>query len=348
MITIVSCGSKETSKKQEEAVRITATIATVGKQSNTDFISSTGKIAAVNSASISTRTMGFVNSISVKVGDKVRKGQLLLQLNSSDITAKNAQITANILEATAALSNTEKNYNRYASLFKSNSASQKEMDDITLQYNISKARLSAVKSKQSEVNSMLAYTKIKAPFSGIITNTYIKNGELASPGRPLIHLENPDNYEVNTMVSESNIGKITKNMKVDVLLKSTHKIISGLVREISTSSSDTGGQYLVKIQLDATEENILSGMYVSVQFPIISNSENNNTVYIPTSALVRKGELQGVYTLSKDNIALLRWLRIGSTYGENTQILSGLSIGESYVLSSEFPIYNGVQLLIKQ
>lgn len=348
LITIIGCEPAETTQKTASKAAIKATISTVGSTSNNGFTTSTGKTAAVNSATISTRTMGFVNKVSVKVGDNVRKGQILIQLNSSDITAKNAQVTASILEATAALKNTEKNYNRFTSLFESNSASQKEMDDISVQYTMAKARLTAVKAQQSEVNAMLAYTTIKAPFSGIITQTYVKKGELANPGSPLISLENQGSYEINTMVSENIIGKIIKNMKVDVLLKSTHKSIKGFVSEISTSSSNTGGQYLVKIQLDSSEKNILSGMYVSVQFPVIAENKTTNTILIPTSALVKKGELLGVYTVNKNNIALLRWLRVGNIYGENIQILSGLSIGDSYVLSTEAPIYNGVQLLIKQ
>ena len=348
LITIIGCESKTTTKETAPKVTVKATIATVGKQSNHGFTISSGKTAAVNRATISTRNMGFINKVAVKVGDKVRKGQVLIQLNSNDIDAKNAQVSAGILEATAALKNTEINYNRYSSLFESNSASQKEMDDITVQYTMAKARLSAAKAQQSAVNAMLAYTTIKAPFSGVITNTYVKKGELANPGSPLISLENPNSYEVSTMVSENTIGKITKNMKVAVLLKSTQKTIIGHVSEISTSSSNTGGQYLVKIQLDASEKHLLSGMYVSVQFPIATKTTSIKSVLIPTSALVKKGELVGVYTLNKDNIALLRWLRVGSIYGDNTEILAGLSVGESYVLSSESPIHNGVQLLIKQ
>ncbi|PCI33304.1 MAG: efflux transporter periplasmic adaptor subunit [Flavobacteriaceae bacterium] len=348
LITISSCSNKETKIEVQKQVSIQAVIATVSTNTKQEFTSSTGKIAAANSANISTRMMGFVTKISVKVGDKVRKGQVLIQINSNDIDAQNAQVSANILEASEALKNTEKNYHRFKSLFESNSASQKEMDDITTQYNMSKAHLSAAKAKKAAVNALLAYTTIRAPFSGIITNTYVKNGDMASPGNLLISMESPNNYEVNTMVSENIIGQISKNMNVDVLLKSTHKTIKGMVSEISTSSNNTGGQYLVKIQLDASEKNMLSGMYVSVQFPITSNKTATKPVLIPSSALVKKGELVGVYTVNKDNVALLRWLRVGRNYGDHIQILAGLSEGESYVLSSEFPIHNGVQLLIKK
>ncbi|MBL4746490.1 MAG: efflux RND transporter periplasmic adaptor subunit [Flavobacteriaceae bacterium] len=348
LITIVSCERKETTKEIKETVSIKAPIATVGSNSTQGFTTSSGKIVAANSATISTRTMGFVSKFTLKPGDKVRKGQILIQLNSSDIDAKKAQVAASILEATASLKNSQINYNRYTTLFKSNSASQKEMDDISVQYSIAKARLSSIKAKESEINALRAYSTIRAPFTGVITNTYIEQGDMASPGKPLIDMENQHNYEVNTMVSEHIIGKIAKDMNVEVLLKSNPEILKGLVSEISTSSNNTGGQYLVKIKLVSSIKNVFSGMYVSIQFPISSEKEEQNSVLIPRSALVKKGELLGVYTLNKDNIALLRWLRVGRIYGENIQILSGLSQGESYVLSAELPIYNGVKILIKQ
>ncbi len=347
LTTISSCTSKETEHKDKKQVSIPATIASVNTNTTQEFTSSTGKMAAVNSANISTRMMGFVNKINVKVGDKVKKGQLLIQINSSDINAKNAQVSAGIIEASAALKNTETNYHRYKVLFESNSASQKEMDDITAQYTMSKAQLVAAKARKNEVNALLSYTNIRAPFSGVITNSYVKKGDMARPGSPLISLEQGSKHEVNTMVSENIIGRISKNMKVDILLKSTNTIIKGWVSEISSSSINTGGQYLVKIQLETSKEHILSGMYASVQFPITSNNTIKKPLLIPISALIKKGELVGVYTVNKNNIALLRWLRVGRTYGDHIQILAGLSEGETYVLWSQSPLTNGVKLQIK-
>ena len=87
--------------------------------------------------------MGYVNKVHVNVGDKVRKGQLLVSINNNDLQAKRAQVNAGITEATAAFNNAQKDYNRFKNLFANNSASQKEMDDMTANFEMAKARLEA-------------------------------------------------------------------------------------------------------------------------------------------------------------------------------------------------------------
>jgi len=347
-LLFLSIGCTKTTEKTttDNSPSIKATIATVAPNKQATFVSSSGKVTAIKSASISTRIMGFITNVPVKVGDKVSKGQVILRINSTDLNAKNTQVTATITEATVAMNNAEKDYNRFKALYKNNSASQKEMDDITANYEMAKARVAAAKGMLSEVNAQLSYTNIKAPFSGLVTNSFVKQGDMANPGIPLIQLEQPNNYEILTMVSEENITQLSKKMKVNVLIKSNNTTLEGTVSELSSSSKNTGGQYVVKIRLDTPHKNILAGMYATVYFPVNSVHTSNSPILIPSSALIKKGELIGVYTVNDNNIALLRWLRIGKTYGDSTEILAGLSQGESYVTSSETTLTNGVKLQI--
>jgi len=347
-LLFLNIGCTKTTEKTvpDNRPTIKATIATVSPNKQEAFISNSGKVSAIKSATISTRIMGYITNIPVKVGDKVTKGQLLLRINSADLSAKNTQVTATITEATVAMNNAEKDYHRFKALHKNNSASQKEMDDITAHYEMAKARVAAAKGMLSEVNAQLSYTNIKAPFSGIVTNSFVKQGDMANPGMPLIQLEQPNNYEILTMVSEENITQLSKKMKVKVLIKSTNTTLEGKVSELSSSSKNTGGQYLVKIALNNDQKNILPGMYAIVYFPINSLNTSNSPILIPTSALIKRGELIGVYTVNDKKIALLRWLRVGKTYGDKTEILAGLSPGESYVTSNETTLTNGVKLQI--
>jgi len=136
-------------------------------------------------------------------------------------------------------------------------------------------------------------------------------------------------------------------MSVKVLVKSTNQELSGKVIEVSGSAKNTGGQYLVKIVLEQTDANLLSGMFVSVQFPTEKTLEENSTILIPTSAIIERGELRGVYVVSESNTALLRWLRLGKEFGNQTEVLSGLSADDKFVLSSESKIVNGSKLNVQ-
>lgn len=342
---IIGCGKKEDKQAvADNSTAISVTVKKAGGNSNNPFITASGKVQASNSAELSTRMMGYVTKTYVNVGDKVGKGQLLISINNSDLQAKKAQVEANIIKAEAGFKNAEKDYNRFKNLFAQNSTSQKEMDDMTANYNMAKASLNAVKQMRNEVNAQFAYANIRAPFSGVVTNKFIKKGDMANPGMPLISIEGKGGFEVMAMVPESEISKIKKGTLVDVLVKSLNKTIKGKVSEVSTSAKNTGGQYLVKVSLDKTDANILSGMFATVQFPIEKSQTSTGMVLIPTEAVVERGQLQGVYTVSKSNTALLRWLRLGRTFGNNIEVLSGLSADEKYIVSAEGKLYNGAKI----
>lgn len=346
-LLMISCGSEHKKQVSETIPPISVKVRSVQADNNTPFVTASGKIQAVNSANLSTRMMGFVNNIYVKVGDNVKKGQLLISINNSDLQAKRSQVNANITKATAAFKNAEKDYNRFKNLFAENSASQKEMDDMTAHYEMAKAGLEAAKQMKNEVNAQFAYVNIRAPFNGIVTNKFIEVGDMANPGVPLIAVETPNKFEVTAMVAESDITEIKSGTKVTVSIKSLGKEINGKVTELSTSAKNTGGQYLVKVKLDKTDAKLLSGMFATVQFPIEKKATTVSTILIPTNAIVKNGGLKGVYTVSDQGTALLRWLRLGKTYGDKIEVLSGLNSTEKYIVTANGKLFNGAKVTIQ-
>lgn len=346
ILIIWSCGDKEKKEQQANGPVIPVTVKMVGEIDGPAMISTSGKIEAVKSANLSTRIMGHVEKIYVRIGDKVTKGQLLLSINNMDLSAKLAQVNAGIAEATAAFNNSEKDMMRFTILFKENSASQKELDDITAHYNMAKARLEAARQMKNEVNAQFSYADIRAPFNGVVTNKFINPGDMANPGMPLLEVEAPGKYQVLTSIPESEITKIKKGMEVQVSLNSLNENVQGEVVEVSSSSKNTGGQYHVKVALSETSAPILSGMYATVKFPITADTELRAAL-IPLEAVIQKGQLSGVYTVSESNTALLRWLRLGRTYGDRVEVLSGLAADESFIISSNGKLYNGAKIAIQ-
>jgi RND family efflux transporter MFP subunit len=295
--------------------------------------------------------MGYVTKVHVQVGQRVSAGQLLVSINNSDLQAKKAQVESAILQATAGYNNAKKDYDRFVHLFKLQSASQKELDDMTARYEMAKAGLEGAKQMRNEVISQFSYTSITAPFSGTVTNTYMKEGDMANPGMPLVSLEGASRMQVTAMVSESDITKITNGMPVKIMVKSLNKEVSGKVSEVSGSAKNTGGQYLVKVTLNTNDKLILSGMFVNVQFPIANTTKSeikvkSDKVMVPETALVKQGQLTGIYTIANGKTAILRWVRIGKTYGNQVEVLSGLSANEQYIVSSEGKLYNGAKIQI--
>jgi RND family efflux transporter MFP subunit len=346
----LSCG-KEKTEIANNTPAIAVKVSGISADTNSPFVTASGKIEAENSANVSTRMMGYVTKVHVKVGQKVNAGQLLVSVNNTDLQAKKAQVDAAILQATAGYNNAKKDYDRFVNLFNQQSASQKELDDMTSRYEMAKAGLEGAKQMRNEVMAQFSYSNITAPFSGEVTNTFIKEGDMANPGMPLVSVEGASRLQVTAMVSESDITSIKNGMNVKVLVKSTNQELSGKVSEVSGSAKNTGGQYLVKINLNTTGSKVLSGMFVNVQFPVANqvttSTKQSDKVLIPESALVKQGQLTGVYTIGNENTAILRWLRIGKTFGNQVEVLSGLSSNEQYIISAEGKLFNGAKVNIQ-
>ena len=253
-----------------------------------------GSIESEHFASLSTRNMGYVSRVYVKVGDKVRKGQLLIDINSEEIDAKKAQAQAGLKQAEAQLSVAEKNFERYTELFNQNSASQKELDDITLQYEIAKANHERALQIENEIDANMAYSHIRAPFSGVITSKTVKMGDMARPGQTLMSLEAPGKFVARALVPESSIEHVEKGQEVTVFVKSLGQSLEGTITEVSGSSLSSGGQYMIKMDLeDVKDIKLFSGMYVSVLVPTPGKG-TSKSLFVDHNAIVHKGELDGI------------------------------------------------------
>ena len=347
---LISCGKdKKETANNEPAIAVQ--VSGVSNDNNSPFVTASGKIEAENSANLSTRMMGYVTKVHVKVGQKVGAGQLLVSINNTDLHAKKAQVDASILQATAAYNNAKKDYDRFVNLYAQQSASQKELDDMTARYEMAKATLEGARQMRNEVMAQFSYSNITAPFSGEITNTFVKEGDMANPGMPLVSIEGASRMQVTAMVSESDISSITNGMAVKIMVKSLNKEVAGKVSEVSGSAKNTGGQYLVKVNLTQTDKSILSGMFVNVQFPVANKKESTSVVsdkvMVPESALVKQGQLTGIYTVGNGNTAILRWIRTGKSFGSQVEVLSGLAANENYIVSAEGKLFNGAKISVQ-
>lgn len=346
-VLIASCSgnSEEGKVKQDLPVHVTVAVAT---QKSDNTIQASGQIESKETAIISTRMMGFITSIKVKAGDKVQKGQLLVTINNADILAKRAQLVAMVSEAEAALKDAQRDYDRYVQLYEQKSASQKEFENATLHYNSIKAKTEAAKQMQNEAEAMLAYTNLTAPFSGVITQKNIDVGSMANPGVPILIMEQAGNYQVNASISESDIASVKEGNRVSVIIKSTGRIINGSVSEVSPSSQFSGGQYNIKVNLPENEQiGVYAGMYVNIAIQGTGGSKANDKVLVPSIAIVNKDQLTGLYTITENETALLRWVRLGKVLGDQVEVLSGLRSDEKFILTGEGKLYNGVPVTTK-
>jgi len=287
--------------------------------------------------------------MTVNIGDHVHKGQLLATISNDDMLAKRAQADAAIAQADIAIKNAQKDYNRFQALYKQQSASAKEVENVTMQYTAAKSALETARQMRNEVNAMLSYTALTAPFDGVITQRNADAGSMASPGMPIVTIERAGSFQVVASVPEGSINQLKQGQKATITINAINKTLNGNISEISTSSQATGGQYVVKINIPEAEKNgLYGGMYANVSIPVSSGVQNSsNIVLVPVSGIQQKDELTGLYTVSAGNTALLRWVRLGKTYGDKVEVLSGLSKNERYITSADGKLFNGAPVTIK-
>ncbi|MCC7524274.1 MAG: efflux RND transporter periplasmic adaptor subunit [Chitinophagaceae bacterium] len=342
----ISCGSSDHDNNIKEAsAPVKVTVAQAGRAVDGSGIYISGRLAPEHSAAISTRMMGFVTRMNVKIGDNVSSGQLLFSVKATDIQAKDGQVTANIAAADAALSNAKKDYERFKILYQQNSATVKELENVTLQYKAAEAQAQAARQMRNEVNANMAYANVTAPFSGTITQKMMDAGSLASPGMPVLMLESSGALQAVATVMEEEIKFIRSGAPVTVVASADGKSRGGSISQISRSSVGTGGQYLIKIDLDNSKD-LLSGMYVHIRIPVTADAIGiaSGIVSIPEESLVKQGDLTGVYTIDGNNTAILRWLRIGKSDGGQVEVLSGLAAGEKYISGADNRLWNGAKV----
>lgn len=339
-VSFLGCSSDnaETAASTKNANPIQVTSYTIGNAGSTVLIPVGGQVVASERTYINAKTNGFVATILVELGESVTKNQLLATIKNEELDAKKAQVTAMVSEAKAGFVLAEKEYNRMSRLVESGSATARELDMATSQFNRAKAGLSQAEKALEEVNTMVSYTQIKAPFTGNITEKMIDEGALIDPSRPLFVIENNAAPEVQVFVPTS----LHKAMKLgDVLavqVEGEANKLQATVSELSNSASQNGGLFSARLSLiDGAD--LFNGSYAKVFIP--QNAASKAKVVIPENGLVTRGELIGTYVISKDNKAVLRWIRTGKTFENQVEVLSGLTAGEQIILDAPASVEDG-------
>src|SRR4051812_37894119 len=213
-----SDGNEKKNDTIEKPVAVTLSTVSAGTQ---PAILASGEVEAVQTANISTRVMGRITDIFVKTGDRVNKGQLLARVWDEDIKAKRAQADAMIAEAEGAYATAQKDYDRFNNLYQQQSATAKELDNVTLQYNSAKAKVAAARQMRGEVNANLSYNRLTAPFPGVVTQKLAEAGSIANPAIPILTIEQDGIFQVSASISESDISKIHLGDVANIHIKST-------------------------------------------------------------------------------------------------------------------------------
>jgi len=344
IITVLTVGAIMSSckKSPEETAEVTSLDVKVLQVALTEVPTQfqfTGKVISDEKTLLSTKLLGTIEQIP-DAGQKVRKGQLLVKVRNLELAAKLESAKASQKEAKAYLDNTQKNHERIQRLFEKGSATRKELDDIGTAYEMGKARLETVAQSIAELNEMMRYSRLMSPIDGFVSQKMSDVGDIASPGSPLLALESLEQLKVEINVPEFEIGKLYEKAPVVIKVAAMNgQLINGWVDKIVSSSEYSGSQYKVSIQFEEAV-GLKPGMYAEIT--LLKGAEQK--ILIPENAIYRRGQLVGLYGVNHQNEAMLRWVRLGKTYSEGVEVLSGLNAGEQVIISSEGKLFDGAKV----
>jgi RND family efflux transporter MFP subunit len=348
---LMSCSGKKTEQQLQPEKPISVQLSVPAGAASSASIEASGVVEASRTVSISTRIMGYITRMNVKAGDAVKAGQVLFTVNATDISAKKAQTDAMIAQAEAQLYTAQKDLDRYTTLYKQQSATAKELEQVTLQYQSAKASVESARQMRNEVNAQFSYTTVTAPFNGIVSQKMADAGSLVNPGMPVLMLEQSGKLQVSVSVPEKEIAAVKPGMEAQLEVEATNQHFSSRVQEIIPSSQFTGGQYIIKTDVPAeAAKKLYAGMYVHVRIhtPVTQSVTSTQDILVPEKALVMQDQLVGVYTVSSQQTAVLRWLRTGKRINGSVEVLSGLNNNESFILKSDGNLYNGAPVTVKK
>lgn len=224
-----------------------------------------GTVVSDNEKMITSRNMGYVKSVNVDEGSSVKKGQILYEIDSSnmDSNKKEAELNLEILQNQA--KNLELNLNRYKNLQAQDLVSKYEVEQLELNLANIKNMISITTAKVKEVNAQYEYLKVKAPNDGLVMKKSIKAGEMAMPGMPAFILTDLSTLLVKADISETNLNDVKIGQKVDIEIASQNFKTKGTISSIVPNMY--GGMthsFVLKINFDKEKFNIYPGMYSKV------------------------------------------------------------------------------------
>lgn len=369
-LLFTSCGGKAPERKAATpgpSIPVRAATATLA--SAPEIYEATGTVRARTTTSLSARIMGHVREIPVQAGDRVQAGQVVAILDAREIetgldAAQAAREEARsgmpevenaIAAAQAQLQLAESTHKRMKTLHDQKSITEQEMDEANARLSMARAnhQMALARKKQLEekirqadsglarVSLQKGYAEVTAPFSGIVIERKAEPGMLASPGMPIVVIEQAAGYRLEAAIEEGMLARVRTGAAATVQLDALDKAIETRVSEVVPALDAMSRTFTAKLDLPASPQ-IRSGLFGRARFTL----GERQALLVPVAALEREGQLERVY-VNDNGTARARLITTGVRHGDRLEVLSGLTAGESLLLPMEGRLRDGARVEVR-
>jgi len=280
-----------------------------------------GTVRARLHSVIEAKVSGKIELMRVVPGQNVKEGDLLVQLDAREIQA-------HLDQAAAVRQQAENDLKRATDLFQQKILSQSEYDNAQSKFRVAEAAA-------MEAKTLLDYTRVTAPFDGVITRKTADVGDLAAPGKSLLEMEDARDLRLETDVPEAVIGRLALGVRLNVRVAGVTNELAGIVTEISPSADPNSRTFLVKLDLPLTP-GLRAGQFGRVAVPVGETS----ALRVPVSAVLQRGEMELVFVVANSH-AQLRIVKTGKFVGDEIELVSGVDAGELVVTEGATALMDG-------
>lgn len=354
LVLAAGCGKKEAKTNGDQdkvAVPVSVEEVKTGSISSTTTI--TGKVTPLAEINVVPKTGGKVAQVLVDVGSKVKKGQVLVRLDTAELDAQLKQAAAALELARSGntqnqirLQDAQNNLNRMQALYNEGAISKQQYEGALLQYNLTKNTDTGAQVKQAQANVELIKTQISnaiitAPEDGEISVRMVDPGEMAGPGVPVVTIVNTSKVFVEGVVAEKDITLVQKGREVDVKIDAAGGTHKGVIDTVSPAADARSKGYPIKVALSNPERKLKPGMFGEIQ---LVTGQKTGVVVIPKEAVVDRGAGKFVYVVNGSK-AEERKVTLGMESGDQVEVADGVKAGEKLVVAGQTSLTN--QALVK-
>jgi len=331
-----------------------------------------GTVRARTTAAVAPQVMGRLTGVAVSEGSVVAAGALLATIDETTVRAQLSSAEGAVAEAEAAREEvdgaisqaeagkalSEKTFERFRKLLEGKVVTQQEFDEVEMRRTVAvkeleraqqkraqvSARISQAKGQADAARAMLAWTRVTAPFAGVIVEKRADAGSMAIPGVPLFVLEDPRRHRIEASVSETYLPLLGKGTPVRVVLDADPaNPFPTVVTEVVPGIDPASRTFTVKADLPAGRAR--SGQSGKVRFA----AGKGTVLAVPKQAITRAGGSDGVFTIGAgDNVARLSMITAGAEFGDRVEVLSGIEEGDRVVLSPIDKLSDGARAEVRR
>lgn len=301
--------------------------------------SAEGVVGAVKQSTVSSQISGRVVSVNFDVGDTVRKGQVLVRIDATEVSHALNESRAQLAEARAAFEDARATYERTRHLFERKFVSQAALDKSKAEYEAAKSRVDARSANVGIASNTESYATVVAPYSGVVAARQVELGEMAYPGKALMTGFDPKDLRVTVSIPQYRLDAVRANLKDGALiLLGQDRAVKAAAITILPAANVLTHTTQVRLDLPPDTQGVYPGMFARAEFGI----GHAKKLMIPASSVLRRSEVTAVYVVGGAGKYDLRQVRLGEA-GQNGEIevLAGLSAGETIALD---PVKAGIQL----